>query len=77
MKNVLALISGLVFGFGLILSGMANPAKVIGFLDIAKLNERVLMAANVVTVNDLDDVFEADRYSRHLALDMISSGNFS
>jgi uncharacterized membrane protein YedE/YeeE len=34
MKNVLALISGLVFGFGLILSGMANPAKVIGFLDI-------------------------------------------
>ena len=35
MKNVLALISGLVFGFGLILSGMANPAKVIGFLDIA------------------------------------------
>jgi len=31
----LALISGLVFGFGLILSGMANPAKVIGFLDIA------------------------------------------
>jgi len=35
MKNVLALISGLMFGFGLILSGMANPAKVIGFLDIA------------------------------------------
>ena len=35
MKNVLSLISGLVFGFGLILSGMANPAKVIGFLDIA------------------------------------------
>ena len=35
MKNVLALISGLVFGFGLILSGMANPVKVIGFLDIA------------------------------------------
>lgn len=49
----------------------------IGFLDIAKLNERVLMAANVVAVNDLDDVFEADRYSRQLALDMISSGNFS
>lgn len=52
-------------------------SRQIGFLDIAKLNERVLMAANVVTVNDLDDVFEADRYSRHLALDMISSGNFS
>ena len=25
---------GLVFGFGLILSGMANPAKVLGFLDL-------------------------------------------
>jgi 1-deoxy-D-xylulose-5-phosphate reductoisomerase len=49
----------------------------IGFLDIAKLNERVLMAANVVAVNDLDDVFEADKHSRHLALEMISSGSFS
>ncbi len=29
-----ALLSGLVFGLGLILSGMANPAKVLGFLDI-------------------------------------------
>ena len=49
----------------------------IGFLDIAKLNEQVLMAANIVAVNDLDDVFEADKYSRHLALDMISRGSFS
>ncbi len=30
-----ALLSGLVFGFGLIVSGMVNPAKVLGFLDIA------------------------------------------
>ncbi len=30
-----ALASGLVFGLGLIVSGMANPAKVIGFLDLA------------------------------------------
>lgn len=29
-----ALISGLIFGFGLMVSGMANPAKVIGFLDV-------------------------------------------
>jgi uncharacterized membrane protein YedE/YeeE len=27
-------IAGLVFGVGLIVSGMANPAKVLGFLDI-------------------------------------------
>ena len=30
-----SLLAGLVFGLGLILSGMANPAKVIGFLDLA------------------------------------------
>lgn len=30
-----ALLAGLVFGFGLLLSGMANPAKVLGFLDLA------------------------------------------
>jgi len=30
-----ALLAGLVFGLGLIVSGMANPAKVLGFLDLA------------------------------------------
>jgi len=35
MQAVFALISGLVFGLGLILSGMANPAKVLAFLDLA------------------------------------------
>jgi uncharacterized membrane protein YedE/YeeE len=30
-----ALMSGLVFGLGLIVSGMVNPAKVLGFLDLA------------------------------------------
>lgn len=29
-----ALLAGLIFGLGLILSGMANPAKVLGFLDL-------------------------------------------
>ena len=35
MYVLTALLSGLVFGFGLIVSGMANPAKVLGFLDLA------------------------------------------
>lgn len=35
MYVVTSLLAGLVFGFGLILSGMANPAKVLGFLDLA------------------------------------------
>src|SRR5690554_236001 len=29
-----ALLSGLIFGVGVILSGMTNPAKIIGFLDV-------------------------------------------
>ena len=29
-----AFIAGLVFGLGLVVSGMANPAKVLGFLDV-------------------------------------------
>ncbi|OIR02809.1 hypothetical protein GALL_150170 [mine drainage metagenome] len=32
-----ALLSGLTFGLGLILAGMANPAKVLAFLDLAGL----------------------------------------
>jgi uncharacterized protein len=35
MQWVTAGIAGLILGLGLILSGMANPAKVIGFLDVA------------------------------------------
>ena len=35
MNIVAALLSGLVFGAGLILSGMTDPGKVIGFLDLA------------------------------------------
>jgi uncharacterized membrane protein YedE/YeeE len=35
MRIVTSLLSGLLFGLGLILSGMTNPAKVLGFLDLA------------------------------------------
>ncbi|WP_409522887.1 DUF6691 family protein [Nitrincola sp. MINF-07-Sa-05] len=35
MRILIALCSGLIFGFGLILSGMSNPVKVLGFLDLA------------------------------------------
>ena len=35
MLLLTSLLAGLVFGLGLILSGMANPAKVLGFLDLA------------------------------------------
>jgi len=35
MTVAFALVAGLVFGLGLIVSGMFNPAKVLGFLDLA------------------------------------------
>ena len=35
MRKLTAFIAGLLFGFGLLLAGMANPKKVLGFLDLA------------------------------------------
>ncbi|WAC73961.1 YeeE/YedE family protein [Roseateles sp. SL47] len=35
MTAFTSLLAGLIFGLGLILSGMASPAKVLGFLDLA------------------------------------------
>ena len=35
MNLLFALLSGLVFGFGLIVSGMTNPEKVLDFLDLS------------------------------------------
>jgi hypothetical protein len=35
MRKLTALLAGLIFGVGLLLAGMANPAKVLGFLDLA------------------------------------------
>ena len=35
MSTVFAFVAGLVFGLGLIVAGMIDPAKILGFLDIA------------------------------------------
>jgi len=35
MNNIVTLIVGLIFGFGLALAGMTQPQKVLGFLDVA------------------------------------------
>lgn len=37
MQILIALLVGLVFGLGLIVSGMTEPARVLGFLDLAGL----------------------------------------
>ena len=33
-KNIFGFLIGLIFGVGLVISGMSNPAKVINFLDV-------------------------------------------
>ena len=35
MRKLVAFLAGLIFGLGLLLGGMANPAKVLAFLDLA------------------------------------------
>ena len=37
IRRLTEFVVGLIFGIGLIISGMTNPAKVIGFLDLAGL----------------------------------------
>lgn len=52
MKEAMALLAGLLFGFGLILGGMTQPAVVLGFLDpFGDWNPRLLwvMAGAVAT----------------------------
>ena len=52
MKTVTALLAGLLFGLGLSLAGMTDPAVVLGFLDVAGAwNPRLLfvMAGAVLT----------------------------
>ena len=43
MQRLTAIISGLIFGAGLTISGMVNPAKVINFLDFAGKFEGTLL----------------------------------
>lgn len=35
MRNIAALVAGVVFGLGITISGMINPAKVLNFFDVA------------------------------------------
>lgn len=62
-----ALLAGLLFGIGLMLSGMANPAKVLGFLDLAGRWDPSLMCVMVgaIAVGVLA-FFIAKRRSRSL-----------
>jgi len=65
MKLVTAYIAGLVFGVGISISGMANPAKVINFFDIAGTWDPslafVMGGALIVALIGYRLVFKTDR----------------
>lgn len=50
MPIIIALISGLLFGIGLILAGMSNPAKILGFLDITGYWDPSLLITMAVAI---------------------------
>lgn len=58
-----SLLAGLVFGLGLIVSGMANPAKVLGFLDVAGAWDPslALVMAGAIAVGSIAFFFAKNR----------------
>ncbi len=63
MKGLLALFAGFLFGIGLLLSGMANPEKVLAFLDvIGKWDPSLLF----VMLGAISIGYFAFRYAKHV-----------
>jgi uncharacterized membrane protein YedE/YeeE len=79
MGLITALISGLLFGVGLMVSGMANPAKVLGFLDIAGRWDPSLafVMAGAITVGSIAFLFAKRRRKSLLGLPMQIPANSS
>lgn len=67
-----SLLAGMVFGFGLIVSGMANPAKVLGFLDLAGAWDPslALVMAGAIAVSFFAFLFAKDRTRSLLGANM-------
>ncbi len=73
LKMILfAFASGLIFGLGLILAGMANPAKVLGFLDVAGTWDPSLafVMAGAIMIGFLAFLFAKKRTQSFLGLPM-------
>ena len=51
MKHVYALLTGLVFGIGIAVSGMMDPAKVLNFFDVAAMLQAYLVSDPSVDFN--------------------------
>ena len=67
-----SLLAGLVFGLGLIVSGMANPAKVLGFLDLTGAWDPslALVMAGAIGVSFFAFFFARDRTRSLLGAEM-------
>jgi uncharacterized protein len=67
-----SLLAGLVFGLGLIVSGMANPAKVLGFLDLAGAWDPslALVMAGAIAVSFFAFLFAKNRTRSLIGADM-------
>ena len=72
MMTFTSLFAGLVFGLGLIVSGMANPAKVLGFLDLGGSWDPSLafVMGGAVTVAAVAFTFARGRKQSLLGADM-------
>lgn len=62
MRLIFSFLAGFIFSIGLLISGMANPAKVLGFLDITGLWDPSLI---FVMVGAIVIAFFAFRYIKH------------
>ena len=72
MVNITALVSGLIFGWGLMLAGMANPEKVLAFLDIAGAWDPslALVMAGAIAVGSVAFTMASKRHRSYLGLSM-------
>ena len=72
MIALASLFAGLTFGLGLIVSGMANPAKVLGFLDLAGAWDPslALVMAGAIAVGSIAFLFANKRTKSLLGAEM-------
>lgn len=72
MNIFFAFVIGLIFGLGLIVGGMANPAKVLGFLDLAGAWDPslALVMAGAIAVGALAFAFAKRRSMSLIGLPM-------
>ena len=72
LEVIVALVAGAICGAGLVVSGMANPAKVLGFLDLlgAWDPSLALVMAGAIAVGLIGFAWSSDRTKSALGLPM-------